>query len=171
MIASDTLEAPAREAATVTVAAVVAALAKLQCAMTQSALLGQHPGIKDESLHKAAKKEGAVALAAAAFIAARDEFNRVLLQQVLEAQEEADSVVWPYLTQLFGVQMPGKVTFPSDCGRRPITERVVGLESLCVSNGEVYGVLRTSSDDGLTRDTRSFFTRGAAVFFAEHVSL
>ena len=163
-----TLEVPAPAAVSVT--AVRAALAKLQMAETQSVLLGQRLGIMDESLHKASKKEGAVGLAAAAFIAARDELNRVLLQQVCEARAEASDIVWPYLTQLFGAQMPGKVTFPSDCGQRPITERVVGLESLCEQNGEVTGVVQTASDDGRIRDTRSFFTCGATVFFADHVS-
>jgi hypothetical protein len=171
MSATDTIEATAPEAAAVSVTAVRSALDKLQSALTQSILLGQRPGIKDEPLHEAAKREGTVAWAAAAYIAARDEFNRILLQQVREAQAEANEVVWPYLSQLFGAPMPGKVTFPSDCGMHPITERVVGLESLHERNGEVSGTLRTSSDDGRSHDTRCFFTRGSAIYFADHVSI
>jgi hypothetical protein len=171
MSAADTLETHASATSTASVAAIRAALANLQAALTQSILLGQRPGIKDEPLLEAACKEGLVAKASAAFLAARDELNRILQRQVHEAQVEVDAIAWPYLTHLFGAQMPGKVTLASDCGLRPITELVVGLESLHERNGEVSGIVRTLSDNGRCRDTRSFFTRGNTVFFAGHVSL
>lgn len=171
MSATDTQEPQVHDALAASAPVVQAALLKLHDALMQSILLAQHPGIQSQPLHAAAQKEGVVQLAAAKYIAARDELNSLLQLQVREAEAEANQVVWPYLTQLFGTRMPGKVTLPSDCGHDSITEYVTGLESLHVRNGEISGIVRTSSNDGRSHDTRSFFTQGAKVLFSEHVSL
>lgn len=151
--------------------ALQAALKQRDSALVRSCVLGQRGSLIDESLQRAAHEDGDVGEAVIAFLDARSALNAALRRHASEAEAKVQELAWPYLTQLFGAPMPGKVTLRSDWGL-PITENVVGLEHLQVTGtGEVSGVVKTSDDDGRSGDTRAFFTRGSGVYFSNHVSL
>jgi hypothetical protein len=162
----ETVEAPA-----VSTSQVAIAIGRADAALRQSAILGQRGSLLDDSLVLASRADTDVGKATAAFIQARAALNATLRAQVTEARDAADALVWPFLTRVFGVPMPGVVTLPSDCGMRPIRERVVQLESVHELAGELSGIVRTTSDDGRSSDTRSFFTRDGRAYFSEHISL
>jgi hypothetical protein len=161
-----TVEAPAVSASQVAIA-----IGRRESAMHQSIILGQRGTLMDDSLVLASRTDSDLGKVVAAFLGARSALNATLKAQVTEANEAADALVWPFLSRVFGAPMPGVVTLPSDCGMRSIRERVTQLESLHEHAGELSGIVRTTSDDGRSSDTRSFFTRGGRAYFSEHMSL
>lgn len=151
--------------------AVITALERHKASLTQALLLNQRIGVNDDLLEDAAAADTPIGKAAAAFLDARQALNSAIAAERRRTTDEVNELALPFLTELFGAQVPGSVTLPSDTSRGTITEHVASLEGLSVRGEEISGVVRTTSDGGRCGDSRSFFTRGSMVFFCDHVSI
>lgn len=146
------------------IAQVQAALEALQSATTDVQWFGRPRGEhRDLAVRTASLSEGTIGAAARAYQASRNDLNYRLLRRLLETEIAASRVVWPYLSSLFEVEIPGVVSLPVAHSGENVSLFVVGLESLGSRSGSVFGVARTSRQDGGDRGTRAFTRHGNAL--------